>query len=149
MHESDKRQINGYVLCVEQPWLEFNPSPPSFIVVLDENMNFIPNLKSWDVAGSRLQSAASWLSMTIQLILCLQQFPFVSTYTCHLKILILIGLSKTKSTKRLTQNQHVWHVCPAIKSRRITDRQFITSFSHIGHYVMLGYVIYFIYIQLP
>jgi hypothetical protein len=37
---------NGKILLAEGPWLEFNPSPPSLIYVLDENVHFIPNLES-------------------------------------------------------------------------------------------------------
>jgi hypothetical protein len=44
---SEKRaKEKGNLLWVEKPWLEFNPSPPSIISILDENINFIPTLKS-------------------------------------------------------------------------------------------------------
>jgi hypothetical protein len=43
---SGKRCRNGKLLWVEEPWLEFKPSPPSIICILDEDINFIPNLKS-------------------------------------------------------------------------------------------------------
>jgi hypothetical protein len=41
-----KANKNGRLLWVEEPWLEFNPSPASIMSILDESINFIPNLKS-------------------------------------------------------------------------------------------------------
>jgi hypothetical protein len=60
------------LLCVEKSWLQFNPSLPSIVPSLEENINFIPNLKFGDVAGIGLHAVARWLIMTIQLIPHLQ-----------------------------------------------------------------------------
>jgi hypothetical protein len=60
---------------------------------------------SCDVAGSRLQSVARQFSTNIQLIPCLQQPLVVSTNKCCFRIRIV--LNKLRSTKRLTQNQHI------------------------------------------
>jgi hypothetical protein len=96
---------NEKLFCVEEPWLEFNPSHPSIISILDENITFFRNLVSYDVAGSRLQSVARQFSTNIQLIPCLQQLLVVSTNKCCFRIMIV--LNTLRSTKRLTQNQHI------------------------------------------
>jgi hypothetical protein len=52
---SAKCLTNAQLLRVEDPWLEFTASRPSILSVLNENMIFIPNLKSCNFAGSRLE----------------------------------------------------------------------------------------------
>jgi hypothetical protein len=62
-----KLKKNWKLLWVAEPRLEFNPSPPTNVFILDENINIIPNLKSPNLAARTLQSIARWLSTTIQL----------------------------------------------------------------------------------
>jgi hypothetical protein len=41
-----KKIQNWKLLWVEEPSLEFSPSPPTNVFILDTNINIIPNLKS-------------------------------------------------------------------------------------------------------
>jgi hypothetical protein len=46
IEKRQKKKNIGKVLWVEDVWLEFNPSLPTIISILDENINFISNLRS-------------------------------------------------------------------------------------------------------
>jgi hypothetical protein len=44
--EKNAKYEKGKVLQAEESWFEYNPSSPSITPFVDENINFIPNLRS-------------------------------------------------------------------------------------------------------